>query len=710
MHRLIAGQWRRRARTGVVLASFATAAFSLEAQKHRAATVHHERSHVASAPDAPALMLGAAWYPEAWPESRWEADLALMEKAHMHFVRLGEFAWSRLEPMEGVYDLDWMERAINLAGKHGIYVVIGTPSCAPPAWMSYKYPGILLTTETGERLKHGGRNNFNWDDAKYRELVRGVDERLAQRFGHNPYVIGWQIDNEYSRVSFDAQTRADFQQWLHKRYGTIQKLNDAWATPYWSETFWDWSQVPGGEGHGNPGLMLDWKHFVSDTWRSYQRNQIDALRKYADPRQKITTNMMGWFDGFDHYVVGKDLDVIAWDDPQVFGHVDVIRNGAAHDLMRGLKRQNMWVMETTAGPRGGGNASGMLDVGEMRAAMWHDIGHGADVVSYWQWRDALNGQEQNHGAIVDVDGLPDPIYPEMVQVGTEFDKASPVLAGTKVDAQVAILQSYDSRWVIKWQPMTPDYDPIAEILSYYKPLHELGNTIDMVSPEADLSKYKLVIAPGLTVLSDAAAVNLRRYVQGGGHLMLGQRSGMKDSSNARWPQRQPGPLADLLGARVEQYMTVDKPAAVSGTWGEGSSKLFAEHLTVLAPETKVLMRYQAPHTWLDGQPAAVTRTVGTGEISYLGAYLDEPAMKRAVQWMMEQSQVTPDLFAVPQKVEVYRRSGAGRDVYILDNFSTREQSVTLPAAMKDVLMDKDVSTVQLPAYGVAVLSAEHNGR
>lgn len=654
----------------------------------------------------PALMLGSAWYPEQWPESRWEFDLALMEKAHMHFVRLGEFAWSRLEPKEDVYDLDWMERAINLAGKHGLFVVIGTPSCAPPAWMSLKYPEILLTNEAGEQMKHGGRNNFNWDNPKYREMARSMDERLAQRFGHNPYVIGWQVDNEYSRVSYDAATRADFHHWLRSRYGTLDKLNAAWTTSYWSETFWDWNQIPGGEGHGNPGLMLDWKHFVSDTWRSYQKNQIDALRKYANPRQKITTNMMGWFDGYDHYVVSQDLDIASWDDPQVFGHVNPIRNGAAHDLTRGFKHQNIWVMETTAGPRGGMNASGMLDKGEMRAAMWHDIGHGADVVSYWQWRDALNGQEQNHGAIVDVDGLPDPIYPEMAQLGAEFDKAASVLAGTKIESQVAILQSYDSRWVINWQRMHPDYDPIAELLSYYKPLHDLGNSIDIVSPESDLSQYKLVVAPGLTVLSEAAATNLRRYVQGGGHLVLGQRSGMKDASNARWPQRQPGPLVDLLGARVEQYIALDQPTHVSGTWGAGTSTLFAEHLTVLAPETKVLMRYQAPYTWLDGEPAAVTRAVGGGEISYIGAWLDEISMKKAAQWMLDASHAKRDLFAVPAAVEVYRRTAPGKDVFIVDNFSPLEQTVTLPTTMKDVLTEEDVHTVTLPAYGVAVLSAQ----
>lgn len=662
--------------------------------------------HMAHTTQPPALMLGSAWYPEQWPESRWEADLQLMQDAHMHFVRLGEFAWARLEPKEGQFDMDWMERAINLAGKHGIFVVIGTPSCAPPAWLSTKYPEVLVTSESGEHATHGGRNNFNWDNQKYRQLVRQIDEKLAQKFGHNPYVIGWQIDNEYSRVSYDSATRADFQTWMRQRYGTLDNLNQALTTAYWSETFLDWNQIPAGE-KGNPGLMLDWKRFVSDTWRSYQKNQIDALRQFSDPRQKITTNMMGWFDGFDHYTVSKDLDIASWDDPQVFGHVDVIRNGAAHDLTRGFKGQNFWVMETTAGPRGGMNASVMLDKGAMRAAMWHDIGHGADVVSYWQWRDALNGQEQNHGAIVDVDGLPDQIYPEVSQVGEEFDKASPVLKQTRVEAKVAIVHSYDSRWTINWQRMNPDYDPIAELLSYYKPLHDLGNSIDVVSPTSDLSKYTLVVAPGLNVLTRAAADNLRSYVEHGGHLVLGQRSGMKDDSNARWPQRQPGPLTDILGARVEQYEALDKPIDVSGAWGNAKGSLMAESLTSQAPGVEVLMRYSAPHTWFDQQPAAITRRVGKGSIAYIGAWLDDAAMKRAAEWMLKQSGTTPDLFPVPTGVEVYRRTGSGKNVFILDNFTREEQTVTLPGSMRDVLGNATVGSVRLPAYGVAVLAAEH---
>jgi beta-galactosidase len=653
----------------------------------------------------PGLLLGAAWYPEQWPELRWEADLELMQKVHIHVVRVGEFAWTALEPEEGKYELDWLERAVNLAGKHGIYVILGTPTAGPPIWMESKYPDIMVTDENGQRYAGATRNHYNWCSPRYRQFAREIDERLAQRFGNNPYVIGWQIDNEYSKMSFDDTTQGQFHAWLQKRYGTIDNLNRAWTTAYDNQTYSSFDEVPlvSGTVDNNPGLWLDSKRFTSDSLRDYQKVQIEALRKYAPPRQKITTNMMGWYDLYDHYTVAKDLDIVGWDNPQVSGGFDPVRNGAAHDLMRGLKGGDYWVMETTAGPRGGGNASVMLDKGAMRAVMWHDIGHGADLVSYWQWRDALNGGEQNHGAIVDVDGEPDPIYQEIAQVGREFEKAGPVIRGTTVDAHVAILHSYPGRWTIDWQRMNPAYDAINALMSYYAPLHQLGYSIDIVPPDRNLTKYKLVIAPALNVLTQAEAANLESYVKQGGHLVLGQRSAMKNDYDARWPERQPGPLEGLLGARVEQYTALGDPVESEGVWGTAKAQIFAEQLTVQAGDVKVLMKYRAPRSWLDWQPAAVARNVGRGSITYVGAWLDVPGMQRAVQWIANDSGAQPDLFAAPAGVEVYRRAAKDHEVFIVENDGNEEQTIDLPAAMNNVLTGETVQSLKLPVYGVAVL-------
>ncbi len=658
-------------------------------------------------PSPPPILLGAAWYPEQWPESRWDADLTLMQQSGIHMVRVAEFAWSRMEPEEGKYDLDWLDRAITAAAKYNIYTVIGTPTAAPPAWLTQKYPETLRMNEDGRRDQHGNREQYNFANPKYRELARKIAEQLAKRFGHNPHVLGWQIDNEYEMVSYDPETKAQFQQWLRARYGTLENLNARWTTAYWSESYTAWDQIPIQVGYGNPGLLLSWMRFVSDVWRSYQKNQLDVLRANSDPLKFITTNTMGWFDGYDHYTVEQDLDLAAWDDYVGEGQLDLVKNGFAHDLTRGFKQKNFWVMETQPGSVNWAGVNNALDKGEVRGMAWHDVGHGADTVSYWQWRSALNGQEEYHGTLLGADGTPVPLYAEIAQVGKEFEKAGPVLAGTSVKSEVAILHSYESRWAINWQRHHKDYDPNVELGSYYAALRPIAQSVDVLPATATLSSYKLVVAPGLNVLSNAAAKNLAAYVRAGGHLVLGQRSGMKDEDNGLQPDRQPGPLGELLGGRVEQYYALTNPVPIEGQWGTGESPFWAELLSARDKDTEVLMRYGKSNGWLDGQPAAITRKVGKGRITYIGAWLDPKTMESAARWMAMTSGVNAPLPNVPAGVEASVRQGTHGTVYILVNFSKQAQTIRLPSAMIDVLEGGSKPLVNLPVYGVAVLAQPH---
>jgi beta-galactosidase len=341
---------------------------------------------------------------------------------------------------------------------------------------------------------------------------------------------------------------------------------------------------------------------------------------------------------------------------------------------------------------------------------WHDVGHGADAVEYWQWRSDLNGQEEFHGTLVGADGTPVPIYPEVAQIGEEFAKAGAALSGTSVHSQVAILHSYDSRWAINWQRHNKNFDPIAQIVSYYKPLREVAQSIDIVQPTAPLDGYKLVVAPGLEVISEAEAKHLIAYVRNGGHLVLGQRTGMKNEDNGLWPQREPGPLAETLGGRVDQFYAIDdKPGdtvPVTGTWGATTSTIWAEQLSTTAPDTEVLMRYGKSNGWLDGKPAAITRKVGKGRITYIGAWMDDATMLNAAEWMAKTSGVTPAFGPVPDGVDVYPREGEGKKIFILVNFSKDAQTITFPSIMHSVLDDKDLASVSLDHYGVAVLQAK----
>jgi beta-galactosidase len=654
------------------------------------------------------LWMGAAWYPEQWPEARWDRDLALMQQAGFNVVRIGEFAWSRMEPSEGHFDFGWLDTAIRKAGEHGIKVVIGTPTDTPPAWLTSRYPDTLRVDADGKTMEHGGRRQFSNSSPRYREFCRKIAEALASRYGHNDNVVGWQIGNEYTEESFDAATKKQFQDWLKARYHTLDALNAAWTTTYWSQSYSAWEQIPMNALAGNPGLMLDRKRFVTTTWVDFQKVQSDALRAHADPRQFVTTNLggLGWADRFDRYAVSRDLDLISWDDYVGSGHLDVARNAATHDLVRGWKRQNFWVMETQPGTVNWAPVNNPLYRGETRAMAWQAVGHGADAVLYWQWRGALNGQEQYHGSLVGADGEPLPVYGEIQRIGKDFAVAGKALAGTSPRADVAILQSYDSRWAIDFQPFQRNYDQIAVLLDYYRPLVRRGHTVDIVQADAPLAGYKVVFAPSLNVIDEPLARHLADYVRAGGHLVLGPRSGMKDAFNRLNVQRQPGPLAETLGGRVAEFYALDETVPVSGEAGNGTASIWGEQLEARAKDTRVLLRFGSGEQYYSGEPAAIERKLGGGAIAYLGALLDPALMQSFVDRQLDEAGAKASLPPVPEGVEVMRRHGADHDVLIFINHGKAAADVKLPTSMSDLLdHDRSLRSLRLAPQDVAVLRA-----
>lgn len=659
----------------------------------------------------PPLLVGAAWYPEQWPESRWDQDLALMEAAHIHVARVGEFAWSTMEPSEGHYDFAWLDRAIALAAKHHIAVVLGTPTAAPPAWLTTKYPQTLRVSEDGQRAEHGNRQQFSFTDPLYRKFAHDIAEQMAMHFGHNPDVVGWQLDNEYAEPDFGPSAQQQFHQWLERKYGTIANLNQKWATAYWSQTYDNFDEIPVRASGENPALLLEWKRFVSDTWKSYSINQISAIRPHIDPRQFITTNTMGWFDGFNEYTVHSVLDIAAWDDYIDSDHYDYLANGATHDLTRGYKNKDFWVMETEPAFVNWRRTNTPLEKGQVRDMAWQAIGHGANTVEYWQWRSAPNGQEEYHGTLVGADGTPVPVYYEVQQVGKEFAQAGAEIAGTTPHSEVALVNDYDSRWAIDFQRHSAGFEPVREMEAFYDPLRTQTQAVDVVSVDTPLEGYKLVELPALNVMSQATADRLMAYVRQGGHLLLGPRTGMKNEFNGLWPEREPGPLVDFLGGRVDQFYALDSnvpvESAMGASLGDGTANIWAEQLQVASPETKVLMTYGKSNGWLDGQPAVITRQVGKGRITYVGAWLDAATMSRLTAAMLQEAGVQPILKGVPDGVEVCRRSGNGREILILINHNTVPEHIALPSPMRELIDSPGtVSAVDLAKYGVAVLEAE----
>jgi beta-galactosidase len=659
---------------------------------------------------------GVAWYPEHWPQDRWPEDLRLMKEAGITTVRIGDFAWSTLEPQDGVFEFGVFDAAVALAGDMDLEVIIATPSASPPAWLTSAHPGTLAVNQDGISSPHGGRCHYNVSSAVYREYVQRIAGELGRRYGGQPHVLAWQIDNEYNRVSYDPETRAAFQDWLRAKYGALDTLNRRWWTTYWSQTYTEWAQVPlpvfPSTEHPwmahNPALRLDFQRFLTAQYASFQRVQIDAVRPHARPEQIFTHNFMGFFDLFDHYALSEDLDVAGFDNYIGDGHVDFVRNGAQHDLTRGFKRRNHWVLETQAGATNHMTTNNALNRGEIRTLVYHQIGHGADLVAYWQWRSALGGQEQYWGTVLHPDGTPRPHYAEIAQIGQELGRLAPLLDGTTAVNEVAVLHQYEDRWALNFQRLHEAFDPVEHLLSFYRPLRQAGIGTDIVHPLAPLDGYSLVVAPHLHVLSPEVAAHLEAYVHAGGHLLIGPRSGVKDPDNVLLPSKGPGPLAALAGVHVEQFFSLQRPVGVTGTVhagpaGSGTASVWAERLHVDADDVQVLAHYAPCNGWLDGQAAITTRPVGAGRVTVVGAWLDDALMAAVTEASVIRSGLAFPARSAPG-VETCVRSGPAGTVTLVINHTPQVQTVHLDGA-HNVLGGDDVAgdTVLLP-YDVLVLT------
>lgn len=654
------------------------------------------------------LQLGAAYYPEHWSEEHWQEDIRRMKQAGLTVVRMGEFAWSTLEPREGEFCFDWLERAIEMLAENGINTVLGTPTAGPPAWLTQRHPDMLAMDEFGRRAQHGNRCHYCVTSPEFHAATVRLVKAMAERFGQNPHVIGWQIDNEFNRVCYCERCRSLFQTYLEGKYGSLDSLNEHWTTRYWSQTYTACDQIPMPIGSHNPGLMLEFKRFITDCYARYQRLQLDNLRPHLRKGVWVTHNFMGWYDGYDHYKMSEDLDMAAWDWYIIHGHHDYLTSGAIHDLVRGFKHQNFWLIETQPGNVNWAKVNSVLDKGEGRAMAWHAIGHGADAVLYWQWRSSLGGQEQYHGTLVDQSGQPRPFFEEVCQLGRDFAKVGSLLVDSKPIAKVALLNDYLSRWSIEWQPHHAEFDYVAHLTHYYRPFAERNIPVDVVSADASLPDYRLVIAPALLLIDEDRAKRLKEYVQRGGHLVLTIRCGMKDEYNALLPCRQPGLLSEIAGVEVEEYYALLEPVPVKGNNFSGESRQWAERLKIRdEKQTMIVARYGKSNGWLDDQVAATVHPFGKGMVYTMGTYLDETAQSAFIEHVSNLVGIRP-LMITPAGVEVCQRIDSRNvPIKIIINHKPIEQHLPLQTPLIDHLNDKRVEgELTLPPYGIAVVTPE----
>jgi len=655
------------------------------------------------------MYIGADYYPEHWPRNRWETDARLMKKAGFNVVRLAEFSWVMLEPEEGRYEFDWLDDAINVLGRQGISVILGTPTAVMPAWLARKYPNALAVQNTGQRIVWGLRKNNCFTNGAYRLLSERITRAMAGHYHNNPRVIGWQTDNEINGPHCYCDTcRAEWQDWLRARYGSLQTLNQAWGTHFWGHFYQTWGEIqtPTHEHH-NPSACLDWRRFNSWLNIRFQHEQVVVLRSLC-PRHFITHNFMAFgTTQTNPHDLAMDLDVAAWDNYPVWADPE-IKYGAAcgADLVRSLKKKNFWIMEQTAGGGGWDVLNRNPRPGEIRNIALQQVAHGADAMVWFRWRTCTAGREQYWHGILGHDGKPGRRYRECTATARDLHKLAPLLANTTLKPKVAIVYDQDSRWAFETQRSYKNNEVPAAIRRYYDAFFRAGINVDIIRPSDPLTGYKVIVAPELFVLPDATASKLCDFVRAGGVLLTDLRTGVMTETCLAHTRTLPGLLTDVLGITIEEYegLNGDKqtyPLAGTDAFpGAFTSTLYADWIK--PGQAEVLARYDAWH--LKSYAALTRHRHGKGTGYYLGTIAAEPAFYDAlIKAVLDSAKLKPVL-APPPGIEITLREGASRKLLFIINHLEQAVTMKVPAGNVELLSGRRTGpSLTLDRYGAAVI-------
>jgi beta-galactosidase len=584
------------------------------------------------------MSIGVCYFPEHWPSDRWTEDVAEMADAGIEYVRMAEFSWGRVEPERGEFDFEWLDEAIDLVDEHGMEVVLCTPTATPPKWLVDERPSIRQRDRDGTVRDWGSRRFTCFNSPAYREETERIVARFTERYADHPAVAGWQTDNEYGchdTVRCYCEDCAEaFREWCRDRYDDVDDLNESWGTTFWSQQYDSFAAIDPPRptpAEQHPSRVLDYRRFSNDSVVDYNRQQVAQIRG-VNRDWFVTHNFMGDFGQLSAYDLAPDLDFLSWDSyPTGFAQdrrqgdasVDQLRAGDPdqvgmnHDLYRGAKRAPFWVMEQQPGDVNWPPTCPQPGEGAMRLWAHHAVAHGGDAVVYFRWRRCREGQEQYHAGLRRADGSPDRGYHDAAQTAEELFDLDPV------DAPVAVLHDYENLWATDVQPHTPEWDYWAHLRAYYGAARRHGVQVDVVpstrSPAApDLSEYALVFAPAFHLVDDERANALREYVDNGGHVVFGARSGAKDPFDKLHDAPAPGPLADLVGATVDQHESLPEqvPARVRYDGDDYAYRTWAEWL---APEAATVRATYATGTGTD-RAAVTTNDVGDGRVTYCGVW------------------------------------------------------------------------------------------
>jgi beta-galactosidase len=704
-------------------------ALTATSPKLRALVGAQSQGHPASSPPVSDLsffdtyVLGTAYYPEWWQQSDWQTDFREMSELGFRAARMGEFAWALFEPSPGKFDFNWMDRALDIANRYGVKGILATPTAAVPPWLYQQHKDVLGGNSQGP-YSYGGRKGYCTNSPAYLEASVRITTALAEHYGQHPGVIGWQLDNEpgYPFECYDPDSEKAFQEWLQKRYGTLDELNRTWNGAFWSNRYSDWSQIHfpknSAEGGWQPAISLDYRRFFSDSFLHHLRAQADILRRNIR-NQFIYTNWPSVTWSVDVYEGAAFLDATAWDNyvsaPGLSEFQHQYISGINHDIARCAgPHQRFFQAEQVAYTPPNALKQGL------RLQAYINFAHGSYGQLFYEWRRPLAGGEQYRPSFVKgFDGAINPEKAVFEQLGREFAKLGPQLAGATTRSDVALIYDFQNEWLEGfWSLGIPGQRYDGQAMQYYTGFKVLQHNIDLIPVSREFASYELIVAPGLRMVDDATAERLRTFVANGGTLVLNYGAGTQNLDGSMKKVIPPGVFTDLVGASAESVLDLLEYESHHGSLDkELESQLgirFPGDATIFPPRTVMealtLHGAEPVATFaggrMEGRPAIVRRRHGRGCVFYVATDSTETQFYETLARLVGAAAGLKPLVAAPYGVEVASRQKDGTIFYFLLNLTEESHpDVRLPHPMDDLISgNRDVSLISLGPLEAAVLA------
>lgn len=663
------------------------------------------------------ILFGGDYNPNQCPKEIWEEDIRIFKKASINSATVNVFSWAKIQPSENCYDFEELDQIIEKLSTEGFDIVLATSTAALPAWMFKKYPEVARTDYDGRHHKFGQRHNACPNSLVYQKYAERLATKLAERYGENPQVTCWHINNEYGGECYCDNCEKAFRVWLKDKYHTIEALNKAWNMEFWGHTVYEWDEIvlPNAlsEGIGYDktafaGISIDYRRFNSDSLLKNYMMERDAIRK-IDPTTPITTNLMGTFKGLDYFKWAKEMDLVSWDNyPSYNTPWSLV--AMTHDLMRGLKQQPFMLMEQTPSQQNWQPYNSLKKPGQMRAQSYQTIAHGADTIQYFQLRRSIGACEKFHGAVIEHVGHEDTrVFRETAALGAELAQLSDII-GTQTQAQVAVIFDWDNYWALEYTSgPTVDLKYVEQIHRYYRYFYEQNIAVDLVPVDADLSKYKLVAAPVLYMIKEGMQERLTDFVMQGGALLTTYMSGIVDQSDNVHLGGYPGPLRELAGIWVEEIdaLAPEQSNGVSLVNEEltGTSNLVSDLIHL--ENAEALAHYTS--NFYAGMPAVTKNTFGDGTVYYFGGQLEDQLQDQLFKTIVEESDITP-VIEEATKLEIACRENEEAKFFVIINF--HEEAQPLPemfVGKTDLLTGKVLSSeMMLTQYTTYIVKEGRN--